>query len=158
MNPITCLFCGTPYPETRPGTYTCAKCGATLTITPTSATQTARGAEAKPYYTTAEAAAIMHRHPATIMRKCAAHEIEAVKYGRGYLIPADAIREILATTPAKPRKKRGAPAPEPEPIPDGWQLDTSAIPELDMTAFAPLDTSAIPTEAELIETLKAWHK
>ena len=158
MQPITCLFCGTTYPETKPGAYTCQKCGARLTITPTSATQTAPGAVPKEFYTTTEAGELLHRHPRTIMRKCAAHEIEAVKVGKGYLIPAYALRAILETTPAKPRKKRGAPAPQPEPIPEGWTIDTSAIPEANMTAYAPFDTSAIPTEAELIEAVKGWHQ
>jgi len=158
MQPITCLFCGTPYPTTKPGTYTCQKCGATLKVTATSATQTASGAEPKAYYTTAEAGELLHQHTRTIARKCAEHQIEAVKVGKAYLIPAHALRAILETTPAKPRKKRGAPAPQPEPIPEGWTFDTSAIPEANMTAYAPFDTSAIPTEAELIEAVKGWHQ
>ena len=142
MKQITCLFCGTPYPETKPGTYTCPTCSATLTITPTSATQTAPGAEPKAYYTTAEVAELIHRDRVTIERKCRKHEIEAAKIGRGYLIPAHALREMLATTPPKPRKKKGTTTPELATWPT-LELRTEDSPELTAEdldrLFPPLD-------------------
>lgn len=146
MKPITCLFCGTPWPSTAPGTYTCTTCGATLTLTPTSATQTAPGAEAKAYYTTTEAAELMNRERVTLERKCRKNEIECVKVGRSYLIPAHALREMLQTTPPKPRKKRGAPAPELAAWPT-WELRADTISELtddDLNRlFPPLDLDAL---------------
>jgi excisionase family DNA binding protein len=50
------------------------------------------------FLTVAETAAVMRVSKMTVYRMCQNGELPAVRVGRGYRIPAKAVREVLSTT------------------------------------------------------------